>query len=440
LNINAATLESPAAAGVENMRVIPAMRDLGAMAMLIGSALFTLPGAAAAADSAAGASSNAPTGFVISHIKYALGKDAGETGACPDGMTEGYGKTSGYNGIGDVFIGKPDLQRQEGEVEDKYVRRVFTQAMSDPNTKNLCLNPELGKPDPNFKTVTGKNVPADGIDLDGQDSRINGKAAPNTCPHEDFRGMNGERGIDNQFFRLVGCSKSWQSTGLSNQYEIEMYTGAWGILITLKGAQDPRNAKDVEVGIYANADPIQLSPTREALPNATYAMDQDPRFRATTHGRIVNGVLTTDPVDVRFHVVTNSIHLERPLQAARLQVTLTPDGGMDGVLAGYTQVEELYDFQYGFRNGKDAKGNPAPLQLRAGSSIGQAAVLGHTCQGAYYAMKQLADGQRDPKTGQCSALSTQYRIKAIPAFVVDASTQSINEDLDRNGTKKPDYR
>jgi hypothetical protein len=231
---------------------------------------------------------------------------------------------------------------------------------------------------------------------------------------------------------LVGCSKSYQSTGLSNGYETEMYTGAWGILITLKGVEDLRNAKDVEVGIYANADPIQLSPTREALTNATYAMDQDSRFRATTHGRIVNGVLTTDPVDVRFHKVTNSIYLERPLQDARLRMTFTSDGGIEGFLAGYTPIEELYDFQYGYRNGKDAKGNPASLQLRTGSSIGQAAVLGHTCQGAYYAMKQLADGHRDPKTGQCSSISTQYRIKAIPAFVVDADTHSVNEALDKH--------
>jgi hypothetical protein len=150
----------------------------------------------------------------------------------------------------------------------------------------------------------------------------------------------------------------------------------------------------------------------------------------------VNGVLTTDPVNVRFHVITNSIHLERPLQDARLRMTVTPDGGLDGILAGYTPVEELYDFQYGFRNGKDANGNPAPLQLRAGSSIGQAAVLGHTCQGAYYAMKQLADGHRDSKTGQCSAISTQYRIKAIPAFVVDNATQSVNKDLDHAGAPK----
>ncbi len=393
-----------------------------------------------AAEPVDNAFQNGEAGFIVSYIAYALGKDASETGACPDGMTQGYGKGSGFNEIGNAFIDRPDLQRQEGEVEDKYVRRVFSTAMADPNTKNLCLNPELGKPDSLFRVITGKNVPADGIDLDGQDSRASGKPVPGTCAHDDFPGLNGERGIDNQFFRVVGCSKSFQSTGQSNTFNIAMYTGEWGILITLKGVDDPRNAKNVEVGFYASADPIQLSPSREALSNATYAMDQDPRFRATAHGRIVNGVLTTDPVDLRFHWVVNSIHLERPLQDARLRATLTPDGHLDGILAGYTAVEDMYDLQYGFRNGKDARGDPAPLRLRTISSMGQAAVLEHTCHGAYFALKQYADGHRDPKTGQCTSISTQYRIKAIPAFVVDAATHSVNEGLDRSGPPKSDAR
>jgi hypothetical protein len=78
--------------------------------------------------------------------------------------------------------------------------------------------------------------------------------------------------------------------------------------------------------------------------------------------------------------------------------------------------------------------------LRTISSIGQAATLGHTCQGAYYAMKQLADGHRDPKTGQCSALSTQYRFSAIPAFVVDTATQSVNTPLEKAGAPKSEYK
>jgi hypothetical protein len=428
------------------MHTSSATRYLAAAALIGGIAMVTMVGISPAAEvspKAADISSkpaeipnvfqDGKAGFVVSHIAYALSHDASETGACPNGMSSGYGDSKGFSSIGDVFVNRPDLQRNEGEGEQPYIQRVFSKAFSDPSIHNLCLNPELGKPDPRFRTVTGKNVPADGIDLDGQDSRASGKPAPGTCAHDDFRGMNGERGIDNQWFRVVGCSKSYQSTGQSNTYEIEMYTGAWGILITLKGVTDLKNSSNVEVGLYANADPLQLSPTREALANATYAIDQDPRFRATTHGRIVNGVLTTDPVDVRFHLITNNIHLERPLRDARLRMTFTPDGGMEGIMAGYTPVEDMYDFQYGFRNGTDGKGAPAPLQLRTISSVGQAAVLEHTCNGAYYALKQFADGHRDPKTGQCTSISTQYRIKVIPAFVVDTPTQSVNSSLDGRG-------
>jgi hypothetical protein len=399
-------------------------RNLGVAAVVGGIAALALR-TTSAADVQGSVFQDGKAGFVVTHIAYALSKDAGETGACPDGMTQGNTE---------IFSSSSEGRRHEGESDQDYARRVNQGALAlstAPNGENMCMNPEAGGPDPHFRTVTGKDVPADGIDLDGQDSRANGKPAPGTCAHDDFRGLNGERGIDNQFFRVVGCSKSFQSTGQSNTFEIVMYTGEFGILITLKGVTDLRNANNVEVGFYANADPLQLSPTREALPNATYAMDQDPRFRATAHGRILNGVLTSDPVDVRFHWIVNSIHLERPLQDARLRATFTPDGGLEGILAGYTPVKELYDFQYGFRNGKDAKGNPANSRLIFGSANGQARVLDHTCNGAYYALTRLADGHRDPKTGQCTSISTQYRIKAIPAFVVDTPTQSVNAALDK---------
>jgi hypothetical protein len=390
-----------------------------------GIVAFALAGAASAADVAGNVFQDGKAGFVVSHIAYALSKDASETGACPDGMSLGPAQ---------IYAASPEGKRHEGESDQDYTRRLNQGSLkvsTAPDGRNLCMNPEAGAPDPNFRIVTGANVPADGIDLDGQDSRVKGKPAPGTCPHDDFRGMNGEKGIDNQFFRLVGCSNSFQSTGQSNTYEITMYTGSWGILLTLSGVDNIKNDPDVEVGIYANADPIQLSPTREALPNATYAIDQNPRFQAKAHGRIVNGVLTTDPVDVRFHWDVNSIYIDRPLHDARLRLTFAPGGGLEGILAGYADVEELYDFQYGFRTGKDSAGRPANQRLILGSANGQARVLGHTCNGAYFAMKQLADGHRDPKTGQCTALSMQYRIKAIPAFVVNTQTQSVNATLDK---------
>ncbi|MFT5482818.1 MAG: hypothetical protein ACI9GW_001472 [Halieaceae bacterium] len=387
--------------------------------------------AAITASAQEGFTQDGRAGFVVSHIKYALAEDADKTGACPTGMTEGYASA------GEVFVNAPELAQLEGEKEQDHVRRIFRAAFSDTEIKNLCQNPEMGKPNPSFKTVTGPNVIVSGIDLDGVNSDGGDKPGRGSCKHEDFAGMNGETGIDNQMYRVVGCSKSYQSTGQSNTWDIVMYTGAWGILITLDGLDDIRNDDSVEVGFYANSDPMQLSPTREALPYSTYAIEQDPRYRATAKGRIVDGVLTTDPVDMRFHWIVNSIRLDRPLEDARVRLTLSEDGKLEGYLGGYTNVEDLYNFKYGFRNGTDGTGQLAPIRLRAGSSIGQARVLGHTCEGAYYALYEHADANPDPDTGRCTAISIQYKIEAIPAFVVDTETQSLNEELDEAGNRRP---
>lgn len=113
------------------------------------------------------------------------------------------------------------------------------------------------------------------------------------------------------------------------------------MLITLDGIDDVRNDNDVQAGIYAAADPIELSPNREPIPNASYAISQDPRYRSTTRGRIRNGVLTTDPADVRSYKVTNSIYSTRQLNRAVRRMTIAADGSLDGFLAGYSSVDNL---------------------------------------------------------------------------------------------------
>ncbi len=366
-------------------------------------------------------------GFVVSSIRYALAEDAEENGACPEGMTTGYADRS------EVFVDLEGLELREGEAEEQHLKRLFGVAFGDKPVTNLCLNPELGAPDDRFRTVTAQGVPVEGIDLDPlvPKSRTGGY-----CAHEDFPGMQGGSGIDNQFYRVFGCSAQYQSTGLSNSFEIEMLTGSWGVLVTLDGIDDIANDDEVAVGIFASADPIQLSPAREPLPYATYAIHPEPRFQARTRGRIVDGVLTTEPVDVRIEWVVNSIRQDRPLDDAVLQVTLDEEGVMDGYLAGFTQVEDLYNYSFGFRNGTDGTGELAPLRLRSGSAVGKSFVLGYTCEGVYQALYANADADPDPQTGRCRALSTQYRVAAIPAFVVAEATASSNANLDAAGYRR----
>jgi hypothetical protein len=66
-------------------------------------------------------------------------------------------------------------------------------------------------------------------------------AAPGTCAHQDFEGTRGETGIDNQFYRVIGCTTGFQSTGQGNSFRTGMYTGSWGILVALREADDVRN-------------------------------------------------------------------------------------------------------------------------------------------------------------------------------------------------------
>ena len=378
--------------------------------------VFTSALSAAQANADAAFVRDGRAGFVVSDFAFSLGPDAAESGACPQGLSR--------NPM-EIFALQTGARRRANESEEAFAKRLQAGAKvlsTAANGQNLCLHPEAGSPDPYFKTVQGNDIAVPGLDLDGA-------SGP-----EDFRG-----GIDNQFYRVVGCSRSYQSTGQSNGFAIEMLTGSWGIVLELSGVDDIRNDPEVTVAIAANADPIQLSTTREPLAYATYAKDQDPRFRALTRGQIVNGVLTTEPVTVRFHSVVNSMQLERPLHEARIRATLSEGGTLDGFLAGYTPVDAMYDMQYGYRNGKTASGELAPLALRMGSSNGAASVLGHTCHGAYYALREHADAMPDPDSGRFTAISTQYRFRAIPAFVVDIETEGGNAGIKQSVEYRNDY-
>ena len=341
-------------------------------------------------------------GFVVTHFRYALGKDSVVSGACPAGMSKN---------VLEIFAEAPGGARQSGESDEAYAARLKAGSETYSRTadgKSFCTNPELASTDFHYRTLAA-SAWKEGIDIDGK------------------------KGIDNQFYRAVGCNKSFQSNGQSNAFETEMYTGSWGILIELGDVDDLFNDGDVAVGISANADPMQLSPTRQALPYATYAKSQKDIHRAEAKGRIKGGVLSSDPVDVTLVNVVNGMRLKRVLRDARIVGTVSKDGVMKGVLAGYAPVVAQYDLQFGYRNGTDIKGQPANPRLRLGTAHGAAQVLGHTCQGAWQALHGLADGHPDPKTGRYTSISTQYIFEAAPAFIVDVDTSSVNEAGKANG-------
>jgi hypothetical protein len=91
---------------------------------------------------------------------------------------------------------------------------------------------------------------------------------------------------------------------------------------------------------------------------------------------------------------------EYDMARARLRLTFQPDGSLKGLVGGYQPI----------------------WNVMASASIGgegAATTAGYDCAAMYAALKKLADGDRDPATGQCRRISSAMEASAIPAFVND---------------------
>ena len=129
-----------------------------------------------------------------------------------------------------------------------------------PNGANVCINPHTVQ-DPPMRVVEGKF--SYGANIDGT---TDGRATAKTCKHEKFTGVDGTVGVDNQFYRLVGCTYGWRHVGAVdlNANEMRGTSGLGMILVDISGINesDPRNSDDVTVTFYRPIDQFALGPLR----------------------------------------------------------------------------------------------------------------------------------------------------------------------------------
>jgi hypothetical protein len=90
----------------------------------------------------------------------------------------------------------------------------------------------------------------------------------------------------------------------------------------------------------------------------------------------------------------------------RIRANMLADGSMDGVLAGYWDGENIFNFMTEVYIG------PVHLGRSAANN------LGYQCAGLYHAIPRVADGHPDPKTGKCTSVSTVILFSAVPAFII----------------------
>lgn len=365
------------------------------MVRRIGLACGALAGGLVVLAWPAGAQPPAGTdyGFVMTRLGAAFYR-GDEKVDCPDGrshsLREAYMATQSP-------AERERLVRPENakELERKYkIDYVF-----GPGGRDICTNPAaFDTPSRELqKTVQSKIGP--GMNLDG--AAPGGAPAPGTCAHDKFTGPAGEAGVDNQFFRSIGCNTFWRgaSTGVGDGLGEFPWTDK-PVVVVVRHVKSWENDPDVEVEIAASPDKAAVGGGK-ILPGASYSMTDNPHWRVVLKARIENGVVITEPGDLAVPVnwvgATNGEYL---LNKARFRFRRQADGGLQGQAGGYRPIDN------------------AIAVLETGGP-GVASAAGVECASVRKTLRVMADGDRDPKTGQCASVSTGLEFAAAPAFVFE---------------------
>jgi hypothetical protein len=347
---------------------------------------------------------NGEMGFVFSTFVDAV--YPGMQDACPNGTA---------NMVRDNFLSTlPPAERErllKPENEPELTKDWKAYGFSPDHRMNVCGN--YDKFDhPLYKTVQSKI--AYGVNLDG-DASGESPHDPYVCPHQKFTSPMGEKGIDNQYYRAMGCERNHRGPdGKIGDILIgdkSALMSDYTIVMILRNVHSLVNDDNVEVILASSQDKPIVDTQQNFIRNASYQVTTNPHWRNVLHGHIVNGVLTTDPKDVVLERQLGNrprgVPTDWNFARSRLQFAFKPDGTLDGVIGGYVPLI-MYMLQ------------------AIGGSAGSVTVADIDCASQYRTIKALADGERDPATGQCNRISSAMHIEAVPAYVFDHSTTTAD--------------
>lgn len=347
---------------------------------------------------------NGELGFVLTAFAPAIYQGRGD---CPEGLT---------NSVRENYLltlSESERARLAQPANEEELTRRWKSYVVGPNNTNICANAEQFDR-PIQKIIRGKV--AHGLNLDGDTG--DGSSVADGCPHDNFTSPGGEAGVDNQAYRAMGCTRNYRGVdGVAGDivkgYNNFLATGEHTSVLLLRDVQSLQNDDDVQIIFATTDDRPTLDSKQNFVRGASFTVSDNPHWRNVLQGRIVNGVLTTKPTDIRltrrFGIGgIRGERLEWDLRRARLQLTFQPDGSLKGLLGAYQPYDQV-------------------TQMTRTGGIGAALVAGIDCAAELSTLKKLADGLRDPRTGQCTAISTALDIAAVPAFVFDREVTTANQ-------------
>jgi len=352
---------------------------LAAVGLAFSSALFA---PTAGADSIEPRIKDRRIGFAMTRRAWAVHRTPGFKVECPTGLNDG-----------------PREQFTQLFPQDKGQKWTLEQTQLAREAD--IYFPARGEDGFVFKEAQGKTAP--GLNLDGK------------IDASDFTNADGVKGVDNQLFRALGCLAGWNGEGIpfinfqdttylrrhiSNRYMFE-----------ITEVDDLVNDADVIVTTYRGLDPLLADATGEGfIPGGTQRVDArfGKIYQARLKGKIVDGVLTTEPAD---GLIPNSIAFDTSahqlLRGMQFHLKLTPDRAT-GVIGGYA---DIYSWM---------------LQFKTSWGTHHAAYGQVASQSLTRAMYRLADGYPD-ETGQNTALSAALDGDWIQVYI-DHPPKSVASD------------
>ena len=236
----------------------------------------------------------------------------------------------------------------------------------------------------------------------GEGFNLDGKIKP-----EDFVSPDGERGIDNQLYRAWGCDAPWRGNNGNGTLVLrsndKMLEGLYTIVIRVSGSKDPMNDDDATLEIGYSPDQIMKDARGNVGSDYSYRIlhsDQYTRLKA----RVKDGVVETEQADIHMPQIAWFYNQLRDafFRDGKIRVSVNSDGTAVGLVGGYRDWRDLY------------------AQNVYAQSGGVQGVREHEDHVAlYYALRRHADGMFNAKTGRYGGISSAYRMKLTPAFVVD---------------------
>ncbi len=304
--------------------------------------------------------------YVMTMEEWAMHKTPGAKAECPNGMNEG-----------------PREQFKVLFPESGPKRTVVGTQLA---RESQIYFPEPEKENMPFKEAVGPVVP--GVNLDGR------------VDADDFTSPDGVKGIDNQFFRAIGCVSSYRDVAALMVTKWRVDNSFNRVVIELTNVDDLVNDDDVTVTTYRGLSPLLPDATGNGfMPGASQKLDLrfGKDFIATFKGKIADGVLITEPGDYLMPYQALANISAQLFRGVKFELRLTQDGA-EGYMGGYVDLESWH------------------AQRQESISTHHQSYGQEASPTVYKAMTRLADGYPDAM-GRNTAISGALHVRFTQVFI-----------------------